>query len=244
MTYLRPDSKSQVTIEYSNDNVPQRIVAIVVSTQHDPFASDEKMMVNDFSDYAKPTQLKPEPIEVDRLLAEVATLYEGGRQNVVTAFDSEGVEVDADPVRLRQVMHNLIKNAVESAGEGGKVLIGSRVAQSDGGTFVEISISDNGPGFDPDLLEQVFEPYVTNKTKGTGLGLAIVKRIVAEHGGLVRAENCAEGGGCVTFRAENCAEGGGCVTFRLPCFNREADRQSARPGRASVAGRSSIGGES
>jgi len=65
---------------------------------------------------------------------------------------------------------------------------------------VEIHVDDNGRGFDPDLINQVFEPYVTSKTKGTGLGLAIVKRIVAEHGGMIRAENPPAGGGRVLVR--------------------------------------------
>jgi nitrogen fixation/metabolism regulation signal transduction histidine kinase len=65
---------------------------------------------------------------------------------------------------------------------------------------VEIAVTDSGPGFDPALLGQVFEPYVTTKTKGTGLGLAIVKRIVTEHGGVVYAENPSEGGGRVILR--------------------------------------------
>ena len=61
-------------------------------------------------------------------------------------------------------------------------------------------MSDSGPGFDPELISQAFEPYVTKKTRGTGLGLAIVKRIVAEHGGVVHAENAADGGGRVLLR--------------------------------------------
>ena len=59
---------------------------------------------------------------------------------------------------------------------------------------VEITISDNGPGFREDILQRAFEPYVTTKARGTGLGLAIVKRIVEEHGGKISAENAATGG--------------------------------------------------
>ncbi len=77
-------------------------------------------------------------------------------------------------------------------------------------------MSDNGPGFDPDLIGQVFEPYVTSKTKGTGLGLAIVKRIVAEHGGLVHAENGLEGGGRVVMRLPAMSRVRGAVREQLP----------------------------
>ena len=159
-----------------------------------------KAMVNDFSDYAKPTRLQLEPVEVDGLLNEVMALYEGGSQMLALRLDAADLTIEADPVRLRQVMHNLIKNALEASGEHGCVVVSSRVGEGEGNGFVEIVVSDNGPGFDPDLIGQVFEPYVTNKTKGTGLGLAIVKRIVAEHGGLVHAENGPEGGGRILMR--------------------------------------------
>ena len=159
-----------------------------------------KAMVNDFSDYAKPTRLQLEPVHVDTLLNEVLALYEGGSQMLALKLDAADLTIEADPVRLRQVMHNLIKNALEASGEHGCVVVSSRVGEEEGNSFVEIVVSDNGPGFDSDLIGQVFEPYVTNKTKGTGLGLAIVKRIVAEHGGLVHAENGPSGGGRIVMR--------------------------------------------
>ncbi len=159
-----------------------------------------KAMVNDFSDYAKPTRLQLEPVQIDALLNEVLALYEGGTQMLALQLDAPDLTIEADPVRLRQVMHNLIKNALEASGEHGCVVVSSRVGEEEDSGFVEIVVSDNGPGFDPELIGQAFEPYVTNKTKGTGLGLAIVKRIVAEHGGLVHAENADQGGGRVVLR--------------------------------------------
>ena len=158
-----------------------------------------KTMVNDFSDYAKPSKLQVKPLQVDQFLGEVVALYEGGTQRVVTDLHAAGLTIEADPVRLRQVMHNLLKNAVEAGGEQGHIVVSSRIGEEGGNDFVEIAVTDNGPGFDPDLIDQVFEPYVTSKTKGTGLGLAIVKRIVAEHGGWVHAENPDEGGGRVVL---------------------------------------------
>ncbi|MGB5454157.1 MAG: ATP-binding protein [Sedimenticolaceae bacterium] len=159
-----------------------------------------KAMVNDFSDYAKPTQLQVKPLPVDAFLNEVVALYEGGSQKLEMRLGAPGFIVEADPVRLRQVMHNLLKNALEAAGEQGRIVVGSRVGAEEGNNFVEIAVSDSGPGFDPELIGQVFEPYVTSKTKGTGLGLAIVKRIVVEHGGVINADNPATGGGRVVLR--------------------------------------------
>jgi PAS domain S-box-containing protein len=159
-----------------------------------------KAMVNDFSDYAKPSKLQVKPLEVDEFLNEVVALYEGGTQRVEVQLGAPRLTVEADPVRLRQVMHNLLKNALEAGGAQGRIVVGSRVGVEEGSGFVEISVTDDGPGFDPELINQVFEPYVTSKTKGTGLGLAIVKRIVAEHGGVIHAENPAQGGGRVVLR--------------------------------------------
>jgi nitrogen fixation/metabolism regulation signal transduction histidine kinase len=173
-----------------------------------------KAMVNDFSEYAKPTQLQLKPLQVDAFLNEVVALYEGGSQTVTLQPGAPELMIKADPIRLRQVMHNLLKNAVEAAGEQGQIQVSSQIGEEEGNDFVEIAVSDNGPGFDPELIGQVFDPYVTNKTKGTGLGLAIVKRIVAEHGGVIDAENLHAGGGRVVLRmpaftAEKGAEGDG-----------------------------------
>ncbi len=159
-----------------------------------------KAMVNDFSDYAKPSKLQIEPLKIDAFLNEVVALYEGGPQQVKMKLNAPDISIEADPVRLRQVVHNLVKNAVEAAGDDGRVEVSSRTGEEEGREFVEVAVSDNGPGFAPELIGQVFEPYVTDKTKGTGLGLAIVKRIVAEHGGVIHAENPADGGGRVVLR--------------------------------------------
>lgn len=159
-----------------------------------------KAMVNDFSDYAKPARLQLKPLPVDQFLNDVVALYEGGTQHISVRLDAADLVIEADPVRLRQVMHNLLKNALEAGGEQGAIEVSSQLGKEEGIDFVEIAVSDNGPGFDPAQIGQVFEPYVTSKTKGTGLGLAIVKRIVAEHGGVIHAENRAEGGGRVVLR--------------------------------------------
>jgi nitrogen fixation/metabolism regulation signal transduction histidine kinase len=72
--------------------------------------------------------------------------------------------------------------------------------------MAEITVEDNGPGFRPDVIGQVFDPYVTTKTKGTGLGLAIVKKIVEEHGGRIEAENTRSGGARIRIELPLVAE--------------------------------------
>jgi nitrogen fixation/metabolism regulation signal transduction histidine kinase len=77
---------------------------------------------------------------------------------------------------------------------------------SDAVPQLQLSVSDNGPGFRDDLLPRAFEPYVTSKARGTGLGLAIVQRIVEEHAGQVSAENRAEGGARIRVQLPLVAE--------------------------------------
>jgi nitrogen fixation/metabolism regulation signal transduction histidine kinase len=161
-----------------------------------------KTMVNAFSDYAKPSRLEPEPLDLDAFAGGVAELYRGAQPKVFWQAGAEGALVEADPVRLRQVLHNLIKNAQEAvAGRaGGRVVVASRLVNDAELAYVEVQVEDNGAGFDDLVMGRVFEPYVTTKAKGTGLGLAIVKKIVEEHGGSITAENTAESGAVVIVR--------------------------------------------
>ena len=162
-----------------------------------------KTMVNAFGDYARPPQLSTQSIALHALVAEVLDLYEND-QRISLARQLAGGEpqVRADVVRLRQALHNLIKNALEAIGEAHKpqLLIATRVIEEDGEHWVELSVADNGPGLPADFGERWFEPYTTSKARGTGLGLAVVKKIAEEHGGSVRAENRPQGGAVFTLR--------------------------------------------
>ena len=154
-----------------------------------------KAMVNEFSDYARPSKIEPRPLMLDTFVAEVIDLYGGPEHRVHFVPGAAQAMVEADRLRLRQVLHNLVKNALESRPGGDvQVWLHTAIVERRGRAWVELLVEDDGSGFDPSLMDQLFEPYVTSKQKGTGLGLAIVKRIVGEHGGNIRAENRAEGG--------------------------------------------------
>ena len=159
-----------------------------------------KSMVNDFSEYAKPSKMDSRLITIDNFIGDVLALYETAQSPVVYTPGAKGVKIEGDPVRLRQVIHNLVKNGLEALGDKeGKVRVITEIGQSksSGAMRFRLRIEDDGGGFDADSLGQVFEPYVTNKPKGTGLGLAIVKRIIGEHGGTCRASNRQEGGASI-----------------------------------------------
>ncbi|WP_207162321.1 sensor histidine kinase [Thiocapsa imhoffii] len=156
-----------------------------------------KSMVNDFSDYARAPRMHAEPLELDRLVQEVLDLYRSaGAGAIQSTLGAAGVQVSGDPLRLRQVVHNLIKNAQEALDGRADATIAVTtevMANETGRNWVELRVRDNGPGFEERLLERLFEPYVTTKAKGTGLGLAIVKKIVEEHRGLIKVENTGHG---------------------------------------------------
>jgi len=159
-----------------------------------------KSMVNDFSEYAKPSKMDSRLINIDNFIGDVLALYETAQSPVTYVPGAQGVKIEGDPVRLRQVIHNLVKNGLEALGEGEggvRVITEIGMSKSSGARRFRLRIEDDGAGFDAESLGQVFEPYITNKPKGTGLGLAIVKRIIGEHGGSVRASNRQEGGASI-----------------------------------------------
>ncbi|MCP4701644.1 MAG: HAMP domain-containing protein [Gammaproteobacteria bacterium] len=149
-----------------------------------------KEMVNAFSDYARIPQIRRERLSINQLINEVLDLYRLEGTRIKTRLDKQLPKLEADPGRLRQVLHNLIKNALE-AKSAAPIIVSTRYRQESNFSFVELTVKDQGPGVPENLLDRVFEPYVTSKTKGTGLGLAIVKKIVEEHGGMVWLENNA-----------------------------------------------------
>ncbi len=162
-----------------------------------------KALVNAFGDYARPPQLAARPLDLHALTGEVLDLYENDQRLKLTRRFAPGeLMVRADAGRLRQLLHNLVKNALEAIGDAHKphLEIDTRRIGDGGRAFVELAVADNGPGLPDGFGERWFEPYTTSKAKGTGLGLAVVKKIAEEHGGSVRAENRPEGGAVFTLR--------------------------------------------
>jgi nitrogen fixation/metabolism regulation signal transduction histidine kinase len=150
-----------------------------------------KTMVNAFAEYAKPSIIQLQCLDISALIDEVVALYppqSGLEFDLHLARDLPPVHVD--PVKIRQVLHNLIKNSQEAvvSAVSGKMRISTQQAEENRHHYVEIRLCDNGPGIPPEQAGRIFEPYVTTKAKGTGLGLAIVKRIVEEHGGSIRLD--------------------------------------------------------
>jgi PAS domain S-box-containing protein len=143
-----------------------------------------------------------QPVDVADVVREVIDLAVGEltsrRITVKSALAPASPPVLGDRVQLQQVVLNLVLNACDamnSTHERDRQLLFS--TRADDG-FVELAVSDRGPGIPDGQLERVFEPFVTFREQGLGLGLAISRSIVTAHGGSIRAENNADGG--ATFR--------------------------------------------
>jgi nitrogen fixation/metabolism regulation signal transduction histidine kinase len=157
-----------------------------------------QQMVNAFSEYARAPEMKITRFSLNQLVTEVADLYRSQDPRATIRLDlDENIEgIEADRGRIRQILNNLVTNALESLdGVAAPTLeIASRLEYGGDAAYAVVTVCDNGPGFQRELLGRVFDPYVTSKPKGTGLGLAIVKKIVEEHGGRIDADNRPEGG--------------------------------------------------
>ena len=155
-----------------------------------------KSMVNAFTDYARSPQPRSQIVNINAMLEEIAVLYHQDNMDVAInlKLDPSIPEIEVDDVRLRQLVHNLIKNSLETLeGKGWIRLETSRIEKS-GRHWIEFTVEDSGQGIADEVAQNLFDPYVTTKTSGSGLGLAIVQKIADEHGGSVRVSRAKQGG--------------------------------------------------
>ena len=154
-----------------------------------------KEMVEAFRNYARAPSLKLEKQDLNKIIEEVLLLYEAGACTFDAVFSNIPAVMYADATAMRQVLHNIFKNAAEAAEEAAQPQVHIQTANADG--QITLTVANNGKSFGKDMLANAFEPYVTDKLTGTGLGLPVVKKIVEEHGGRIALSNPAEGGACV-----------------------------------------------
>jgi nitrogen fixation/metabolism regulation signal transduction histidine kinase len=154
-----------------------------------------KRLVNEFRDYARLPALRLASVDLNALVAEVLALYASAQESGLLHFElaAELPPIEGDSTQLRQVIHNLVQNAMDAVAErpDARVRVCTELARTEQGETraVRLRVIDNGPGFSDKVLKRAFEPYVTTKSKGTGLGLAVVKKIADEHGARVRIAN-------------------------------------------------------
>jgi len=157
-----------------------------------------KRMVNEFSDYARLPAPELAELDLNALIREVLGLYETSQASISLDLDAALPPILGDATQLRQIIHNLLRNAEDAQLDRDNPSI--RLATRRADDMAEFTVADSGPGFPAELMGRVFEPYVTSKAGGTGLGLAIVKKIVDEHRGQISINNRQPSGAEVAIR--------------------------------------------
>jgi len=146
-------------------------------------------------DFARARPPASDKVEIRRIADEAVTLVKLDREAGEISFSieiDERLVVVCDADRMIQVLVNLIRNAADALGSGpGTIEITAAASVKDGSEWVSVLITDDGPGIDPAVLPNLFDPFVSTRldSRGTGLGLAVAEGIVQEHGGVILAQN-------------------------------------------------------
>ncbi len=183
------DSEQQSMLDRYTHTIVQQVEAM-------------KSMVNAFTEYARSPAQQSSRLDLNAMLEDVVVLYHENHSEVRIdlELDKNLPEIDADDVRLRQLLHNLIKNSLETIDGEGWIRLRTELTESSGRSWIELTVSDSGAGIADEVMDNLFDPYVTTKSAGSGLGLAIVQKIVDEHGGSVRVGRAQRGGAKFTVR--------------------------------------------
>jgi nitrogen fixation/metabolism regulation signal transduction histidine kinase len=138
-------------------------------------------LADEFSKFAKMPEPKFQPCDVNKLVQETLSLYENlpNGINVDAQLAPELPQANLDEGQIKQVLHNIIKNAIEAMPNGGKLQVITGLDND----IISIEITDTGCGMSEEVKSKLFTPYFTTKQKGTGLGMAIVQRIIEQHDG-------------------------------------------------------------
>ncbi|HVY39537.1 MAG TPA: HAMP domain-containing sensor histidine kinase, partial [Polyangia bacterium] len=159
-------------------------------------------IVRDYLDSTRPLEPERQPTALPRLLDEVVEVVRGGapdkRAQVTTRVEPEVGELITDPGLLRQIIVNLVSNALDAVDKDGRVEVQARAQGDD----VLITVRDTGHGIAADDLRRIFEPFYTTKGrgKGTGLGLAICRQLTAALGGGISVESAPGAGSTFAVR--------------------------------------------
>ena len=165
-------------------------------------------ILEDFLQFARPRQFVPHPVDLAVMVSRVLDLLEGEAERRGIRLEREvgaapgETRVAGEEERLRQVLVNLMLNALEATPDGGQVRVrcqaeAAEPGRGERGPSVVVSIEDSGAGVPAAVRDRIFEPFFTTKARGSGLGLSIVHAIVSQHGGTVAVD--AAGGGGARF---------------------------------------------
>ncbi len=158
-------------------------------------------MVKDMQDFSRPIELQQKVADFNQLVSDSISLLEGmacqAKIRLAARLSPElPVELSFDPIRMEQVLINLITNAIQASPEGETILVLTEMEKDK----LALSVEDHGPGIPPDKIDLICRPFFTTKKGGTGLGLSIVDKIVSAHGGQLEIRNNPDGGSTFKVR--------------------------------------------
>jgi len=175
------------------------IIDKTTQTIMDQVASMDSM-VSAFANYANTPEIQKTSSSLNMLVNKSASLYDnhdGVRVDLDLSGDLPKLQLDQDAIS--RVLINLIKNAIEAKKKNTQLNINIKSTLNENDGLVQLTITDDGKGFPSDIIDQVFEPYITTKKKSGGLGLAIVQNIIEQHDGQIFASNVKPHGARVTI---------------------------------------------
>jgi len=160
-------------------------------------------LINDLLAFSRPAPAERKPTDLNELAAQIARLLEAEarRRDVAVAFHAEPdlPHVVVDEAQVKQVLMNLLLNALQACGSHGSVEITTRSEEDRGERWCTVTVGDSGAGIPPEHVEQIFDPFFTTKDAGSGLGLFIARQIVTEHGGYITTAPRPGGGTAFTI---------------------------------------------
>jgi len=197
---------AELLTRHTADNTQQHEMAtkIVTGAQH------LNTLVERLLEFAREPRLDLRPLDWRKFLDTTLDQYEenarrrGAKLVLRRRFQERLPTGQVDGICLRQAIWNILENAEHATAGGGQVDV---QVETHDGTELQLRISDDGPGIDPEVAERLFSPFVTTKKKGTGLGLATARKFVEAHGGAIRIERGAPAGTSVTLRLPVSVEG-------------------------------------
>jgi signal transduction histidine kinase len=141
--------------------------------------------LNEFINYSRPREVRRTAVKLSATISELARALSTDLEDKAIKFQTPAdlPIIEADEQLLRQLLFNLILNAIQAGERGGEIKV---VAEKVTATEIQLDIRDNGPGVPADQRSEIFKPYVTNHPDGTGLGLAVVQQIATAHGWDIR----------------------------------------------------------
>jgi len=152
--------------------------------------------INDLLEYARPIDLKQEPRPLCELIHSSLEFLSYDKKNISILVECPPeIKANLDFTRMKQVISNIVVNAVQSISNQGLIKIKGEIENK----YVRIEIKDNGCGIKPEILPKIFSPFFSTKERGTGLGLALCAKIVDAHGGQIKAESTVGEGTTITI---------------------------------------------